>query len=107
MLMIMMTLALAALSPRTLDAPRKAFAACLKDYETRSLAANTDAVAFAAGLGAICTAEGDTLARALVAYDIAMGGKRASAAANAASDVADYRLTSDERYRDLVPPAKP
>jgi len=33
-----------------------------------------------------------------------MGTKRASAQANAQRDVDDYRLTSEERYRDSMTP---
>jgi hypothetical protein len=40
----------------------------------------------------------------LVKFDTAMGTKRTSALANAARDVDDYRLTSEERYRDMMAP---
>ena len=43
-----------------------------------------------------------TFTNALIAYDVAMGGKQATAAASAASDVADYVLTSEERYKELA-----
>ena len=47
-------------------------------------------------------AEAAAFTAALVAFDVAMGTKRAAATANAARDLEDYQLTSVERYRDLV-----
>ena len=46
------------------------------------------------------TAEAQALTDALVKFDVAMGTKRANALSNAQRDVDDYRLTSEERYRD-------
>ncbi len=103
MLVTMMMLAMAAPNPHSLDAPRKAYASCVKQFETKSLAAKMDAAAYSGALKAACTAEAAGLAKALTDYDVAMGGKRASAMASAESDVADYRLTSEERYRDMMP----
>lgn len=102
MLVAMMMLALAAPNPRTLDPPRKAYQVCLKAFETTSIAAKMDAAAYGAALKGACTAEAASLAKALTDYDVAMGIKRAAAAATAASDVADYVLTSEERFRDRV-----
>ncbi|MDQ3074670.1 MAG: hypothetical protein M3Q88_03520 [Pseudomonadota bacterium] len=104
MLVTMMLLAMAP-NPTVLDAPRKAYSVCIKGFETKSLAAKMDPAAYATALKGQCSAEADSLARALTSYDVAMGGKRATAAASAASDVADYRLTSEERFRDLTPSA--
>ena len=105
MLVAMMMLALAAPNPAKLDTPRRAYQTCLKTFETTSLAAKTDAAAFATALKGTCTAEAAALAKALTDYDVAMGTKRTAAAATAASDVADYVLTSEERFRDMVTPA--
>ncbi len=105
MLIVMMMLALAAPNPAKLDAPRRAYQTCLRTFETTSIAAKMDAAAFGAALKGACTAEGAALARALPEYDVAMGTKRTAAAAMAASDVADYALTSEERFRDMVTPA--
>ena len=105
MLVAMMMLALAAPNPAKLDMPRKAYQACLKSFETKSLGDKIDAAAYSTALKGVCTAEAGTLAKALTDYDVAMGSKRAAAAATAASDVADYVLTSEERFRDMVTPA--
>ena len=105
MLVAMVMLALAAPNPKMLEPPRKAYSACIKEFETKSLAAKMDAAAYAAALKGVCTAEAAALAKALTDYDVAMGTKRAAAAATAQSDVADYMLTSEERFRDLATPA--
>ncbi len=106
MLVAVMMLALAAPNPRNLDPPRKAYQQCLKAFEATSVAAKMEAAAFGTALKGACTAEAAALAKALTDYDVAMGTKRAAAAATAASDVADYLLTSEERFRDRVAPPK-
>lgn len=105
MLVTMMMLAMGAPNPATLQAPRKSYAACVKQFETTSLAAKIDAAAYSIALKGACAGEAAALTKALVDFDVAMGGKRASAAASAQSDVADYRLTSEERFRDMMPSA--
>ena len=105
MLVAMMMLALAAPNPAKLDPPRKAFQTCLKSFESTSLAAKMDGAVFAAALKGACTTEGAALAKALTDYDVAMGTKRTAAAATAENDVSDYRLTSEERFRDMMPSA--
>jgi hypothetical protein len=104
MITFVLALALAAPNPASIDAPRKAFAACLKTFEGNQLRAKVDASAYATAVKGACTPEAQALADALVKYDVAMGTKRASAQANAERDVDDYRLTSEERYRDLSGP---
>jgi len=106
MLVAMMMLALAAPNPRNLDPPRKAYQQCLKAFETKSVAAKMDAAAYGVSVKAACTGEAAALTKALTDYDVAMGSKRTAAAATAASDVADYMLTSHERFSDMVTPAK-
>ncbi len=105
MLIVMMSLAMAAPNPQTLDRPRKSYSACIKGFESKSLAAKLEPAAYSAAVKAACPAEAAELARALIAFDIAMGTKRAAAIANAATDVGDYLVTSDERYRDSATPA--
>lgn len=107
MMLAMAMLALAAPNPRALDAPRKAYSVCIKGFETSSLKAKIDPAAYSTAVKGACQAEAAALARALVDFDVAMGSKRATASANAQSDVADYVLTSEERYRDSVSASKP
>lgn len=105
-MLVVMLMALAAPNPHALDVPRKAYAACIRGFEQKSLAAKMDPAAYSSALKGSCTAEAAALARALTDYDVAMGSKRAAALATAESDVADYRLTSEERFRDLITVAK-
>ena len=104
MFTFVLALALAAPNPSAIDAPRKAFASCLKTFETNQMKANVAADAYATAVKSACPTEAQALADALVKFDVAMGTKRASAQANAERDLEDYRLTSEERYRDLTTP---
>jgi len=103
-MLVAMMMLLAGPNPQALTAPRKAYAACVKRFETQSLAAKMTPAAYSVAVKSACPAESATFVRALVAYDVAMGGKRATAAATAASDAADYVLTSEERFKEMTPP---
>ena len=110
MLVLLISLAIAAPNPRTLDAPRKAYSACIRQFETTSRAAKMAPAAYSIAIKGACPAQAAALTRALIEFDITMGSKRATAASNAAIDVGDYLGNSDERYRDIVEassPAKP
>lgn len=104
MIAFVLALAVAAPNPSSIDAPRKAFSTCLKTFETNQMKAKVDAAAYATAVKGACPAEAQALSNALIKYDVAMGTKRASAQANATRDVDDYRLTSEERYRDMTAP---
>jgi hypothetical protein len=103
MLFAMMALMMGA-NPATINKPRQDFASCIRAFEAKSREGRMSAADYEAGVKAACANEAAALTKALIAYDLAMGGKRASATANAASDVDDYRLSSVERYRDSAPP---
>lgn len=104
MIAFVLALALATPNPSSIDAPRHAFASCLKSFETNQLKAKVAVDAYSTAVKAACPAEAQALEDALVKFDTAMGTKRASALANAQRDVDDYRLTSEERYRDTMAP---
>ena len=104
MITLLMAFALAAPNPGSIDAPRKAFASCLKTFESNQMRANVAADAYATAVKDACPGEAQALADALIKYDVAMGTKRAAAEANAERDVDDYRLTSEERFRDMAAP---
>jgi len=104
MIAFVMALALATPNPSSIDAPRHAFASCLKSFESNQLRAKVAADAYSTAVKSACPAEAQALEDALVKFDTAMGTKRASALANAQRDVDDYRLTSEERYRDTMGP---
>ena len=101
--MITVAIALAlAPNPAAIDAPRHAFQACLKTFESNQRQAKVAADAYSTAVKTACPAEAQALSDALVKFDTAMGTKRPIALSNAQRDVDDYRLTSDERYRDLM-----
>ena len=102
MITFVLALALAAPNPAAIDAPRKAFQVCLRTFESNQLRAKVAADAYATAVKSACPAEAQALTDALVRFDTAMGTKRPTALSNAARDVDDYRLTSEERYRDLL-----
>ena len=104
MITFVLALALAAPNPSSIDAPRRAFASCLKTFESNQMRAKVAADAYSAAVKAACPTEAQALSDALVKYDVAMGNKRAAAQENAQRDVDDYRLTSEERYRDMSAP---
>ena len=101
MITLAVALALWAPNPGSIDAPRHAYASCLKSFESKNLAQKTDVAAYSTAVKTACPAEAAALRDALVRFDVAMGTKRASATSNAERDLDDYRLTSEERYRDL------
>jgi hypothetical protein len=104
MITFVLALALAAPNPASIDAPRHSFQACLKTFENNQSRAKVTPDAYATAVKTACSAEAQALSDALVKFDTAMGTKRTAALANAERDVDDYRLTSEERYRDLNAP---
>jgi hypothetical protein len=104
MITLVLALALAAPNPASIDAPRNAFRACLKTFESNQMRAKVAADAYSTAVKSACPTEAQALSDALIKYDVAMGNKRAAAQENAQRDVDDYRLTSEERYRDMSAP---
>jgi hypothetical protein len=102
MITFVIALALAGPNPAAIDAPRHAFQACLKTFENNQRQAKVAADAYSTAVKSACSNEAQALTDALVKFDTAMGTKRPTALSNAARDVDDYRLTSEERYRDLM-----
>jgi hypothetical protein len=101
MITLVMAFAMAAPNPGSIDAPRHAFAACLKTFENNQLKAKVAVDAYSTAVKDACPTEAQALTDALVKYDTAMGTKRPAALANAQRDIDDYRLTSEDRYKDL------
>jgi len=102
MITLVIAMAMATPNPAAIDGPRKAFQACLKSFESNQRSGKVAADAYSAAVKSACPAEAQALSDALVKFDTAMGTKRPTALSNAARDVDDYRLTSEERYRDLL-----
>ena len=107
MMLVVLMLALAGPGPQTIIQPRKNYAACLSAFEKKSIAAKMDVAAYAVAAKSACPAEAAALTKALVAYDVGMGSKRAAAEASAATDIGDYVATSEERFADTVAANKP
>lgn len=102
MITLLAALALAAPNPASIDAPRHAYATCLKAFESNQMKAKIASTAYETSVKTACPTEAAALSDALVRYDVAMGTKKANATANAERDIDDYRLTSVERYRDTT-----
>lgn len=100
MLMLLLALAVAAPNPDSLIAPRKAYAACLKAFEVKSVSDKLTPEAYGEAIKTACPTELGAFKSALIRYDTAMGAKRAAAEANAQRDVEDYWAESQERFRD-------
>lgn len=98
MITLALALAMAAPNPSAIVAPRRAYATCLKTFEANSLKAKVSTAAYSTAVKSACPTEAAALIQALVAFDVAMGTKRAAANANAQRDLDDYILTSEERY---------
>ena len=79
MITFVLALALAAPNPSSIDAPRRAFASCLKTFESNQMRAKVAAEAYSTAVKAACPTEAQALSDALVKYDVAMGNKRAAA----------------------------
>jgi hypothetical protein len=101
MITFLAAMALAAPNPKAIDAPRHAYAACIKSFESNQLKEKVEPSAYGEAVKAACPSEAAAFTAALISYDVAMGTKRAAAAANAARDLEDYQLTSVDRYTDI------
>ena len=102
MIMLFVALAMAAPNPSAINAPRRAYATCLKAFESKNLSEKVATAAYSTAVKAACPSEAAALVQALVAFDVAMGTKRAAATANAQRDLDDYLMTSEERYAATI-----
>jgi len=100
MFVLVLALAAGAPNPATLVAPRKAYVACLKTFETKSASDKLTPEAYAEAIKTACPSEKTAFMGALVSFDVGMGTKRAAAEANAKRDVEDYWVESQERFKD-------
>ena len=100
--MLFVALAMAPPNPSAINAPRRAYATCLKAFESKNLSEKVATAAYSTAVKAACPSEAAALVQALVAFDVAMGTKRAAATANAQRDLDDYLMTSEERYAATI-----
>lgn len=105
MVLSVLFLALAAPNPASLNSPRQAYVSCLRSFEAAKRTTQMTVDAYAAEAKSACAGERDSYRSAMVAYDTAMGAKKAEAASNADLDIEDYVMGSVERYRDVAGPA--
>ncbi len=105
MIAFVLALALAAPNPASIDAPRNAFRACLKTFETNQMKAKVAADAYSTAVKSACPTEAQALDRRAGQVRRRNGHQAGQLrVANAERDVDDYRLTSEERYRDMASP---
>jgi hypothetical protein len=109
MISTVLALALAAAgpSPDALVRARKAYSACLGGFMKKSVADKLAVDAFAAALTPACAAQEQAFRSAVVASDTAAGIKRASAEANAASEIQDMIANTKDSFEGYSAPAKP
>jgi hypothetical protein len=92
-------LIMAAPQANTLVQPRKNYSACLNKFQKSSLREKMDPAAFSTAIKTACPDEATALKKVLVSYDVAMGGKRSEAEANADLDLESYTSNIEESYK--------
>ncbi len=95
-------LVLAAPILKSIDAPREAYATCIKTFESNQLKAKVDPVAYEAAVKTACPPEASAFTAALITYDVAMGTNGHRDRQCRDRDVEDYQLTSVDRYKRPV-----
>ena len=78
---------------------RDAYATCLGGFMKAKLGEKLDAAAFRSAAKAACAAQETALHNAIVAYDVKMGMKKASAQEGAAREVEDYLVNTADTYQ--------
>lgn len=87
-----------ALMQAGVDAPRKAFSACLKEASAKALSGNVAVDQYKAFLATQCGTQAEALKSGLVNWDTKHGVKRAQAASDAQAQIDDYLLMAFENY---------
>lgn len=80
------------------DAPRKAFSACLKEASAKALGGNVAVDQYKAFVATQCGTQAEALKSGLVSWDTKHGVKRAQAATDAQAQIDDYLLMAHENY---------
>lgn len=97
-------------SQASVNAPRSAFSACLKEAGAKAVSDKVALDAYGAYIRGACATQAMALKKALVAFDTKNGVKRAQASTDAEAQLDDYYLGSSETYSLKVAatqPAKP
>ena len=91
----------------TINAPRQAFTACLKQAVVTATAQKIGADQFSAHAMQVCSAQANSFKDALIGFDVKNGIKRAQAASDAQLQVDDYVAMSGEKYAEKAQLAAP
>lgn len=91
----------------TINAPRGAFVACLKDASGKAESQKVAVDAYQEFISSTCSAQAASLKSALVAFDVKNGIKRATADSDAQAQLDDYYAMSKEKYEHKTGRAKP
>ncbi|MEO8619278.1 MAG: hypothetical protein ABI412_07930, partial [Sphingomicrobium sp.] len=86
----------------TINAPRSAFVACLRDASGKAESQKIAVDAYQGFLDTACSAQAASLKSALVAFDVKNGIKRATAESDAQAQIDDYHAMSKEKYESKM-----
>ena len=91
----------------TINAPRDAFRACLREANTKATSAKVGADAFEAFIRNACTAQHDTLKTALVSFNLKNGMAKKAAGDDADMTIDDYVGSMVDNYKFMADMNKP
>jgi hypothetical protein len=91
----------------TINAPRDAFRACLRQANTKAQSQKVGAEAYEAFIRTACTVEHDTLKTAIVAFNMKNGMARKAAADDAEFTISDYVGSMVDNYKFMADFNKP
>lgn len=91
----------------TINAPRSAFVACLRDASGKAESQKIAIDAYQSHMDTTCAGQAAALKAALTAFDVKNGIKRAAAESDAQAQIDDYHAMSKEKYESKMGGAKP
>jgi hypothetical protein len=91
----------------TINAPRDAFRACLREANTKATNQKVTADAYEGFLRNACTVQHDTLKTAIVAFNMKNGMARKAAADDAEFTISDYVGSMVDNYKFMADFNKP
>lgn len=91
----------------TINAPRDAFRACLREANAKATSAKVGAEAYEAYVRNACSAQHDTLRTALVSFNMKNGMARKAAGDDAEMTISDYVGSMVDNYKFMADMNKP
>ena len=85
---------------------RKDFARCINDFVKDGVEKKMEAAAFDGAVDAACKDKEANFRTALVGGYVSTGMKRPEAERVVVEQIADYRITAKEAFREFLPPAE-